>query len=345
MFCKYCGAIIDNDSLFCASCGKKLNADNSKNIANDAIWEDISDEDDGSTPLPPVPVIMDNPIYRKNLVKINNNLQVYLVSKLKIDITEHYKCKTCGYIHKGDNAPHKCPLCKASEDHFKKLINRNESIISEWYEDKNGKKITKEYKKIKYLGHGFTSFNNGQNKEIGKFLSIENEIKVIGPRLRTDITYIDEFQDSCNVKGMCKLDNIYYCAKVYGLNDNVYIGDDMKLYYIEVKTDIEYHENNDTLSKIWFYLLFISSLAGLALIGQPLSYIFSLIGFDDAVFFSLKFNIILILITICGCAIAYLVHKNEKKRFKYEYSIFKDSPEIVDNLIYKYIEVMPWEPL
>ena len=76
MFCKYCGAIIDNDSLFCASCGTKLNADNSKNIANDAIWEDISDEDDGSTPLPPVPVIMDNPIYRKNLVKINNNLQV-----------------------------------------------------------------------------------------------------------------------------------------------------------------------------------------------------------------------------------------------------------------------------
>lgn len=48
--------------------------------------------------------------------------------------TNKYKCKVCGYIHEGDTAPEKCPVCQASASEFecveggeqkKKGINKN----------------------------------------------------------------------------------------------------------------------------------------------------------------------------------------------------------------------------
>jgi len=35
---------------------------------------------------------------------------------------KQWKCKICGYIHKGDTAPDKCPVCGASKDHFDEIV-------------------------------------------------------------------------------------------------------------------------------------------------------------------------------------------------------------------------------
>lgn len=29
-------------------------------------------------------------------------------------------CKVCGYVHEGDTAPEKCPICGVSSDKFEK---------------------------------------------------------------------------------------------------------------------------------------------------------------------------------------------------------------------------------
>lgn len=32
--------------------------------------------------------------------------------------TRKWRCTVCGYIHEGDEAPEKCPLCKAPREKF-----------------------------------------------------------------------------------------------------------------------------------------------------------------------------------------------------------------------------------
>ena len=36
-----------------------------------------------------------------------------------------WKCTVCGYIHEGDNAPEKCPLCKVGADKFVELVEQD----------------------------------------------------------------------------------------------------------------------------------------------------------------------------------------------------------------------------
>ena len=33
-------------------------------------------------------------------------------------------CTVCGYIHEGDAAPEKCPLCKAPASKFNEMVER-----------------------------------------------------------------------------------------------------------------------------------------------------------------------------------------------------------------------------
>lgn len=35
--------------------------------------------------------------------------------------TKKFKCEVCGYIHEGDTAPDKCPVCGVSKDHFTEI--------------------------------------------------------------------------------------------------------------------------------------------------------------------------------------------------------------------------------
>lgn len=50
--------------------------------------------------------------------------------------TKEYKCKVCGYIHKGDKAPDVCPVCKAPSSEFellKRELNTNSNLYTVLY--------------------------------------------------------------------------------------------------------------------------------------------------------------------------------------------------------------------
>ena len=36
--------------------------------------------------------------------------------------TKKFKCKVCGYIHEGDAAPAKCPVCGAPASEFEEIV-------------------------------------------------------------------------------------------------------------------------------------------------------------------------------------------------------------------------------
>ena len=36
--------------------------------------------------------------------------------------TKKFKCKVCGYVHEGDKAPEKCPMCQAPQSEFEEII-------------------------------------------------------------------------------------------------------------------------------------------------------------------------------------------------------------------------------
>lgn len=39
----------------------------------------------------------------------------------KVMATKEFKCTVCGYVHKGDKAPEKCPVCQAPADKFEEI--------------------------------------------------------------------------------------------------------------------------------------------------------------------------------------------------------------------------------
>ena len=49
MYCKYCGAVIDNDSRFCAQCGRQLSENDI--VAEKAVWTDFNDYQQNTTNL------------------------------------------------------------------------------------------------------------------------------------------------------------------------------------------------------------------------------------------------------------------------------------------------------
>ena len=40
-------------------------------------------------------------------------------------MAKKFRCTVCGYIHEGDNAPEKCPLCKVGADKFVELVEQD----------------------------------------------------------------------------------------------------------------------------------------------------------------------------------------------------------------------------
>ena len=35
--------------------------------------------------------------------------------------TKKFRCKVCGYVHEGDKAPEKCPVCQAPASEFEEI--------------------------------------------------------------------------------------------------------------------------------------------------------------------------------------------------------------------------------
>ena len=40
--------------------------------------------------------------------------------------TKKFKCKVCGYVHEGDAAPAKCPVCQAPASEFEEVTEAGE---------------------------------------------------------------------------------------------------------------------------------------------------------------------------------------------------------------------------
>ena len=43
-------------------------------------------------------------------------------------MTKKFICAVCGYVHEGDEAPERCPLCKAPRSKFKELVEDNDEL-------------------------------------------------------------------------------------------------------------------------------------------------------------------------------------------------------------------------
>jgi methylamine---glutamate N-methyltransferase subunit C len=67
-----------------------------------------------------------------------------------------YKCKVCGYIHKGDAPPEECPICKQPASAFEKIsdieeidkieeVNKKEHGNIRVYQNENDLSYPKEY--------------------------------------------------------------------------------------------------------------------------------------------------------------------------------------------------------
>ncbi|WP_027631962.1 glutamate synthase-related protein [Clostridium hydrogeniformans] len=65
---------------------------------------------------------------------------------------ESYKCKVCGYIHKGETPPEECPVCKQPASAFEKItdskeINKKEDENIKVYKGENNLSYLKEYER------------------------------------------------------------------------------------------------------------------------------------------------------------------------------------------------------
>ena len=43
-------------------------------------------------------------------------------------MTKKFICAVCGYVHEGDEAPERCPLCNAPRSKFKELVEDNDEL-------------------------------------------------------------------------------------------------------------------------------------------------------------------------------------------------------------------------
>lgn len=61
--------------------------------------------------------------------------------------TKKFKCKVCGYVHEGDAAPQKCPLCQAPQQEFEELTEQQPAAAKKGL-DRNSNAYTLIYASI-----------------------------------------------------------------------------------------------------------------------------------------------------------------------------------------------------
>ena len=43
-------------------------------------------------------------------------------------MTKKFRCLVCGYVHEGNEAPEKCPLCKVGKDKFVEVVETGDGL-------------------------------------------------------------------------------------------------------------------------------------------------------------------------------------------------------------------------
>ena len=80
-------------------------------------------------------------------------------------------CTVCGYIHEGDEAPEKCPVCKAPASKFKELVEGDNEPFATVHEIGAARKEGANEEMIKDLNNHF----NGECGEVGMYLAMSRQ--------------------------------------------------------------------------------------------------------------------------------------------------------------------------
>lgn len=78
-------------------------------------------------------------------------------------------CTVCGYVHEGDEAPEKCPVCGVGADKFKELVESEDLVFVT--EHKIGEAKGTDEQMIKDL----TAHFNGECGEVGMYLAMSRQ--------------------------------------------------------------------------------------------------------------------------------------------------------------------------
>ncbi len=82
-----------------------------------------------------------------------------------------FRCTVCGYIHEGNEAPERCPLCKAPKEKFVEIIESDEKKLT--FADEHVIGVAKgcSDEMIKSLNEHFT----GECSEVGMYLAMSRQ--------------------------------------------------------------------------------------------------------------------------------------------------------------------------
>lgn len=80
-------------------------------------------------------------------------------------------CTVCGYVHEGDEAPEKCPVCKAPAKKFKEMTADNAADFATVHELGAARKEDASEEMIKDLETHF----NGECGEVGMYLAMSRQ--------------------------------------------------------------------------------------------------------------------------------------------------------------------------
>jgi len=79
-------------------------------------------------------------------------------------------CTVCGYVHEGDEAPEKCPQCKASRDKFKELV-ETEGALS--FADGHVLGVAKGVDPV--IWEGLQAHFMGEATEVGMYIAMSRQ--------------------------------------------------------------------------------------------------------------------------------------------------------------------------
>ena len=86
-------------------------------------------------------------------------------------MTKKFICAVCGYIHEGDSAPEKCPICKAPASKFSELKDNGDVTYATVHRIGDGKPEGVSEEMINDLRNHF----NGECSEVGMYLAMARQ--------------------------------------------------------------------------------------------------------------------------------------------------------------------------
>ena len=83
-------------------------------------------------------------------------------------MNKKFVCSVCGYVHEGDKAPEKCPLCKVNKDKFNEVVEDKLTFVTE-HKLGDGKVENEE------IVAGLNEHFMGECTEVGMYLAMSRQ--------------------------------------------------------------------------------------------------------------------------------------------------------------------------